>query len=65
VGWTNPKVRRVIAHYEGQNEDDAVKEDEESFKGVKPTVMQVPSDLVPAVRSLLARHRRHAAPASR
>ncbi len=55
-GWDEKRVRRVLAHYEGQSEHEAVAEDEASF-GDKATVMKVPRDLVPAVRVLIARRR--------
>jgi hypothetical protein len=56
-GWDEEKVRRVLAHYEEQTEDDALTEDE---AGVEPseTVMNVPHDLVPKVRELIAKHHR-------
>jgi hypothetical protein len=54
AGWDEGKVQRVIAHYESQSEEDAVTEDE---AGVSPseTVMNVPHDLVPKVRELIAK----------
>jgi hypothetical protein len=57
AGWDNQKVRRVLGHYEEQAEDDAVREDE---AGVQPseTVMNVPHDLVPKVRELIAKRQR-------
>jgi len=53
-GWDEEKVRRVLALYDGQTEEDALLEDE---AGVEPseTVMNVPHDLVPKVRELIAR----------
>ncbi len=53
-GWDEGKVRRVLAHYEEQSEDDALVEDE---AGVEPseTVMNVPHDLVATVRELIAK----------
>lgn len=47
-------MRRVLAHYEDQSEDDAAVEDE---AGIEPseTVMDVPHDLVPKVRELIAK----------
>ena len=55
-GWDEEKVRRVLAHYEEQNEEDALLEDE---AGIEPseTVMNVPLDLVPKVRELIAKRR--------
>lgn len=57
VGWDESKVRRVLAHYEGQSEDDALIEDEAAFKSGE-TVMNIPHDLVPAVRELIAKRHR-------
>jgi len=53
-GWDEEKVRRVLAHYGDQTEEDALAEDE---AGVAPseTVMNVPRDLVPKVRELIAK----------
>lgn len=56
-GWDGEKVRRVIAHYEQQGEEDALIED---AAGVEPseTVMSVPRELVSKVRELIAKHNR-------
>jgi hypothetical protein len=55
-GWDEEKVRRVLAHYEEQTDEDALLEDE---AGIEPseTVMNVPHDLVPKVRELIAKRR--------
>ena len=52
--WDEQKVRRVLAHYEEQTEEDALAEDE---AGIQPsdTVMNVPHELVPRVRELIAK----------
>lgn len=55
-GWDQERVRRVLEHYEQQSENEAVAEDEAAFEGKKETVMEVPTDLVPEVRRLLAKH---------
>jgi len=54
--WDEQKVRRVLAHYEGQTEQDALAEDE---AGIRPsdTVMNIPHELVPKVRELIAKRR--------
>ncbi len=56
AGWDEEKVRRVLAHYEEQTDEDALLEDE---AGIEPseTVMNVPHDLVPKVRELIAKRR--------
>jgi hypothetical protein len=55
--WTEERIRRVLAHYEQQTEEEALIEDE---AGVEPsdTVMSVPHELVPKVRELIAKRQR-------
>ena len=54
-GWNESRVADLIAHYEGQSEEEAVAEDEAAMSGSGRTIMEVPTDLVPAVRDLIAR----------
>jgi len=56
-GWDEERVRKVLAHYENQTEDEAVAEDEAAYEAEEQTVMIVPTDLVPAIRQLIARRR--------
>ncbi len=55
-GWDQERVRRVLAHYEQQTEEEAVAEDEAAFEDAAQTVMEVPKELVPAIRELIAKH---------
>lgn len=55
--WDAERVKRVIAHYESQSEEEAVAEDEATFEAPGQTVMEVPSDIVPAIRELIAKHK--------
>jgi len=57
-GWDEERVRRVLAHYQEQTEAEAVAEDEAAFEDRTQTVMEIPTELVPAVRELIARHGR-------
>jgi hypothetical protein len=57
AGWDEARVRDVIEHYEAQTEEEAVAEDEAAFEDPKQTVMEVPRELVPAIRELIAKHR--------
>ncbi len=59
-GWDGDRVRRVLESYEAQTEDEAVAEDEAAFEATTHTAMEVPVELVPAVRELIAKHRRSA-----
>lgn len=54
-GWDEERVRRVLEHYEQQTEDEALAEDEAAFEDRTQTVMEIPVDLVPKVRELIAR----------
>ncbi len=58
AGWDEARVRRVLAHYETQSDDAAVAEDEAGFDSSDQAVMEVPRELVPAVRDLIAKHRK-------
>ena len=55
-GWDEERVQRVLEHYDSQTEEEAVAEDEAAFEDSTQTVMEVPRELVPAVRALLAEH---------
>ncbi len=57
AGWNEHRVKRVLAHYEAQSDDEAVAEDEAAYESTTHTAMEVPVDLVPAVRELLAKRR--------
>ncbi len=54
VGWDEAKVNKVINHYEGQSEDEAVMEDEAAFV-VEKTLMEIPIELVPTIRTFIAK----------
>jgi hypothetical protein len=64
-GWDKERVRRVLAHYEQQTEAEAVAEDEASFEDPTQAVMEVPKELVPAIRELIAKRQAQAGRASR
>jgi hypothetical protein len=55
-GWDEERVQKVLAHHETQSEDEAVAEDEAAWEKPGQTLMEVPSELVPAVRELIAKH---------
>lgn len=56
-GWDADRVRRVLEHYESQSEEEGVAEDEAAFELGGQTVVEIPSDLLPAVRELLAKRK--------
>jgi len=54
-GWDAARVERVLEHYETQSDEEAVAEDEASWEETSHTTMDVPVDLVPTVRELIAK----------
>ena len=54
-GWDENRVREVIAHYETQTEEEAVAEDEAAAEDSTLTIMEIPNEIVPDVRKLIAR----------
>lgn len=59
-GWDETRVQRVLDYYESQTDEEAVAEDEASFEDTTDTAMTIPTELVPAVRDLIRKHRRTA-----
>ena len=45
-----------MEHYEAQTEEEAVAEDEVAYEDAAQTFMEVPKELVPEVRELIAKH---------
>ena len=53
-GWDEERVQRILQHYDSLTEDEEVAEDEAAFEDSTQTVMEIPNELVPTVRALLA-----------
>ena len=56
-GWDAVRVQNIIRQYETQTDFEAVAEDEAAFQAPGQTTMEVPNDLVPAVRELIAKRK--------
>ena len=56
-GWDAERVRRVLAHYESQSEDEQMAEDEKAFSDREHTVVEVPAELMPVIRELIAQYK--------
>ena len=56
-GWDSERVKKVLAYYESQSEEEAVAEDEAAYEALGQTVMEVPTELVPTIRELIAKHK--------
>ncbi len=54
-GWDEQRVKRILERYESQTEEEAVAEDEAAYEDDSQTIMEIPRDLVPSVRELIAK----------
>ena len=55
-GWDKKRVQSVVDHYETQSEEDALAEDEAVYEQKGQTIMELPTELVPKVRELIAKY---------
>ena len=53
--WDENRVKKVIAHYENQTEDEALSEDKAAWHERTATFIEVPNKLLPRIRQLLAK----------
>ncbi len=60
TNWDEEQIRRVLTHYEGQTEEDAVAEDKGAFVDQSQAIMEISKELVPAVRKLIEKHQSYA-----
>lgn len=56
-GWDAARVHRVLQHYTQQSDEEAIAEDEAAYESPTHTAMEVPVELVPAIRELIAKRR--------
>ncbi|MBV9301070.1 MAG: hypothetical protein JOY62_19110 [Acidobacteriaceae bacterium] len=54
AGWDEARVQRVISDYETQTEEEALADDEAGVEA-STTVMNIPRELVPEIRALIAK----------
>lgn len=55
--WDAARVQGVLRHYEQQTDEEAIAEDEAAYEPPTHTAMEIPVDLVPAARELIAKRR--------
>jgi hypothetical protein len=56
AGWNEQTVREIVDYYETQTDEEAAAEHETALSSPDSTVMEVPTELVPVFRELIARH---------
>lgn len=57
AGWDEKRVKALLEREESLSEDEQVAEDEASLTDSGQTVISVPTELLPAIRQLLATHK--------
>jgi hypothetical protein len=54
-GLNRKKVQELTDYYENQTDDEAIAEAESAYHDKATSMMQIPKDLVPEVRKLIAK----------
>ncbi len=55
TGWDDSRIQEVLAHYEGQTEDEQAAEIEAALTDDGVTMVAVPAEIADEVRALIAR----------
>jgi hypothetical protein len=55
-GWDEKRVQDLLNHYERQTDEEAAAEHEAALSRPDHTRMEVPTELVPVVREIIAEH---------
>jgi hypothetical protein len=58
AGWDDARIRKVLDYYERQTDEEAAAEHEAALSRPNHTLLEVPTELVPAVREIIAEHER-------
>jgi len=56
-GWNEKRVKKVIAYYDNQTEDEELAEYEAAMRVKEQSIILVPTELVPEIRRLIRRRR--------
>lgn len=60
-GWDEQRVQDVLDYYESQTDEEAAAEHEAALSSSAHTLMEVPAELVPIFRQLIAEHQKEQA----
>jgi hypothetical protein len=64
-GWDAEKVKALADYYDNQTDDEAIAEAEEALEAEGQTLVMVPSELMPTIRALIAKHNQDEKPDAR
>lgn len=57
-GWDEKRVQELLDYYERQTDEEAAAEHAAALSRSGHTLMEIPTELVPAVREIIAEHER-------
>ncbi|HVT60860.1 MAG TPA: hypothetical protein VHR45_20990 [Thermoanaerobaculia bacterium] len=57
-GWDERRVQALLDYYERQTDEEATAEHAAALSRPGHTLMEIPTELVPAVREIIAEHER-------
>lgn len=55
-GWDEQRIRDLLDYYESQSNEEAAAEHEAALANPEHTLMEVPAELVPIFRQVIAEH---------
>jgi len=64
-GWDAEKVRALAEYYDNQSDEEAIAEAEAALETEGQTLVMVPSELMPTIRALIAKHNQDENPDAR
>jgi len=64
-GWDAEKVRDLAEYYDNQSDEEAIAEAQAAIESEGQTLVMVPTELMPTIRALLAKHQQDENPSAR
>ena len=64
-GWDAEKVKALAEYYDSQSDEEAIAEAEAALETEGQTLVMVPSELMPTIRALIAKHNQDENPDAR
>ena len=64
-GWDAEKVKALAEYYDNQSDEEAIAEAEAALEAEGQTLVMVPTELMPTIRALIAKHNQDENPDAR
>lgn len=61
AAWGERRIRELLDYYESQTDEEAAAEHEAALSSTEDTLMEVPAELVPIFRQVIAEHEKRRA----